>query len=221
MNTTKTFRVDARIRNNLLIKAREALGHKTAAEAARALGVSYISLVGYEALSDSPWRKQGGWKPSAVAIATAYKVVPELLWPDEIGGVKRTRTSMEIDAPAAFLEAPQTAEERMLDGSRLDVVESAMDLLSPRQRLVLNHRFGLDGSEPMVLSEIAEKVLNCHRERVRQIEVEALKIIREHVGADGEPKTQSVTNVLLERRKDTALLSKLSGMLQAHRTQAR
>ena len=109
----KTFRVDAKLRNNLLIRAREALGYKNAVQAAEALGLSYPSLIGYEGLVDLPWRTNGEWKQSAVVIATAYKAVPEMLWPDEICGVKRTRTSMEIDVPAAFLEPPKNPEEKL------------------------------------------------------------------------------------------------------------
>jgi len=117
----KTFRVDAKLRNNLLIRAREALG-QSGPKAAEAIGVSYHMLNLYEALKLSPWSKSGEWKKSAIRIATAYRVLPEMLWPEEIGRVKQTKVSMEIDAPeAAFLESPiATDAGRKALGRRAD-----------------------------------------------------------------------------------------------------
>ncbi len=41
-------------------------------------------------------------------------------------------------------------------------------------------RYGLDGHEPMTLKEIGAKI-KLTRERVRQIECEALRKIKEHI----------------------------------------
>jgi len=49
--------------------------------------------------------------------------------------------------------------------------------LPPRERTVIIHRYGLNGEEPKTLEEIG-KMLNISRERVRQIEIKALKRIR-------------------------------------------
>jgi hypothetical protein len=199
---SKTFRVDARIRNNLLIKAREALGYKSASQAAQAIGVAYGCLVRYESLSDSPWKKgsadqAGQWKSSAIAIATAYKTIPELLWPDEVDAVTNTRVSMEIDFPEGFvLEAPQTPEEKMLEDGRARTVSDAMMLLTPRERNVLHSRFGLGGDEPMTLSGTGD-ANSVSRERIRQIEIRALRKLRGFISDDGESQEDA-----LRRRAD-------------------
>ena len=49
--------------------------------------------------------------------------------------------------------------------------------LRPREREVLRMRFGLDGSQEQTLKQVAE-VLGVTRERVRQIEVRALRRLR-------------------------------------------
>lgn len=69
------------------------------------------------------------------------------------------------------LKAP---DELMLDH---DILRHAMDLLGDleeRESMVLKLRFGLDGSEPKTLKEIGTE-LGLTRERVRQIETEALR----------------------------------------------
>ena len=56
--------------------------------------------------------------------------------------------------------------------------------LNPRQRLVLERRYGLAGNAAQTLAEIAAE-LGLTRERVRQIQVEALARLRRIGAAEG------------------------------------
>jgi len=67
----------------------------------------------------------------------------------------------------------QAADEAMLK----DHVESALMELNPRERQVLRMRFGLEDGRDRTLGEIGEE-LGVSRERVRQIESEALAKLR-------------------------------------------
>jgi RNA polymerase primary sigma factor len=62
--------------------------------------------------------------------------------------------------------------------SRREAIARALEVLSPRDRRVLTLYFGLEGSRPMTLQEIAHE-LGVTRERVRQLRDRALKRLRE------------------------------------------
>lgn len=65
------------------------------------------------------------------------------------------------------------AEKKALDGE----LEKLLDSLNEREKIVVMHRFGLGDLKPYTLEEIG-KLLGVTRERVRQIEVQALEKLR-------------------------------------------
>lgn len=67
--------------------------------------------------------------------------------------------------------------ESIVDGERTRQVRRQVLRLASRERTVIARRFGLGGESPQTLSEIANH-LGLSKERVRQIEVSALEILR-------------------------------------------
>jgi RNA polymerase primary sigma factor len=65
-------------------------------------------------------------------------------------------------------------EERVEDTLRNEALAEALGVLGERERTVIILRYGLYGSEPKTLGEIGGE-LGVSRERVRQLETEALK----------------------------------------------
>jgi RNA polymerase primary sigma factor len=75
-----------------------------------------------------------------------------------------------------------TPDAEMVMADNLRQVQDLLSKLDERAAMVLRLRFGLDDEEPMTLLEIGER-FGLTRERVRQIEKNALGILREQVEA--------------------------------------
>jgi RNA polymerase primary sigma factor len=58
-----------------------------------------------------------------------------------------------------------------------DSVDKSLDMLSPTEAKVVRLRFGMDDDNPLTLKEIGDK-MNLSRERIRQIEAQALNKLR-------------------------------------------
>jgi len=81
-------------------------------------------------------------------------------------------------------ERVRSPEEDLLEHDNLAHVLRQLDTMDQREATVLRMRFGLDDNEPRTLKEIGE-TLGLTRERVRQIETEALNRLAESL--EGTP----------------------------------
>jgi RNA polymerase primary sigma factor len=127
--------------------------------------------------------------PSRAEIAAAVHISVEEL--DEL--LSQALTTSSLDTPIHGDEGRSSLGDLIADGSAeepLDRVERAiheeqldqmLGHLSSQEREVLAYRFGLDGQERMTLAEIGRK-LNVSRERVRQVEIKALRRLRRITG---------------------------------------
>lgn len=106
--------------------------------------------------------------------------------------VNRVRQILELPQQPVSLEAPVGESEDASLGNFVadqeapelehtialsmlkDQVQGLLATLTPRERMVVRRRFGLDGRQPETLEEVGRR-LKVTRERVRQIEREALQ----------------------------------------------
>ena len=80
-------------------------------------------------------------------------------------------------------ERLKSPEDELLETDVLAHVRTMMENMDAREATVLRMRFGLDNTEPHTLKEIGEQ-LGLTRERVRQIETEALRKLADSLEND-------------------------------------
>ena len=99
--------------------------------------------------------------------------------------VRASRGPMSLEYPVGedgdevlsdFVEDPEPIrpDGRMLDETLKQEMAFALDVLPDREREIVSLRFGLDGREPWTLDQIGDH-FGLTRERIRQIQVEALR----------------------------------------------
>jgi RNA polymerase primary sigma factor len=95
--------------------------------------------------------------------------------PSQMGGEGTSAAAETIADPQISLP-----EQTLLDASNGQLVETLMKKLDPRERKILELRFGMDGYDgpPRTFKEIGV-IIGLTRERVRQLEKQALISLRE------------------------------------------
>ena len=108
----------------------------------------------------------------AYQVEAALKSIPHLESLDAL--------AVEDGSPRWELQSDERSEspwQVVVDRDMREKVRATLELLPPRQQLIVRMRFGIGFNSEYNLEEIG-KVLNLTRERVRQLEVEALQRLR-------------------------------------------
>jgi RNA polymerase sigma factor (sigma-70 family) len=144
----------------------------TCTDLARLVGLHTTSLCALEtgvksprcteaSASDSPWQEV------PQRIADSLGVTCSWLWPEHAPATPRLPR-----------EETPTPEELYADAEMREVVRTAVAALPPRERAVIVRRFGLIDDEESTLDEIGPHIGGVSRERVRQLEAQALRELR-------------------------------------------
>jgi RNA polymerase primary sigma factor len=135
---------------------------------------------------------QLGRQPSELEVAEAMEEKPETV--ARIVDSMRTARSLDAETSGDEMrslsevledERGRPPEEAMERAADVDRAKQLLHVLSDRERRVLTLRYGLDDHEPRTLKEIGAEI-KLTRERVRQIENEALRKLRLHANRSGE-----------------------------------
>ncbi|HMH50332.1 MAG TPA: sigma-70 family RNA polymerase sigma factor [Candidatus Acidoferrum sp.] len=147
-------------------------------------------LLGRYAKAQQRLSQQLGRAPTTEEIAQALGTTVEQV--DELEEIRRPPVS--LDAPAGEDRSPvaETIADESADPNAFLLslfrkraeLATVLDDLAPNERLVLRHRFGLEGAAPETL-EVIGRGLGLTRERVRQIEMGGLRKLRGLLKARG------------------------------------
>jgi RNA polymerase primary sigma factor len=120
----------------------------------------------------------------------AWEIARELeLSSDEVEQIRRSaQAPVSLEKPVGdeeesefghFItdESAPAPEDEAETTFRKETLTKVLSMLSPRERAVLELRYGLDGKPPRTLDEVG-RTFNVTRERIRQIENQSLKKLR-------------------------------------------
>jgi RNA polymerase primary sigma factor len=129
-------------------------------------------------------RSELGREPTAAEVGREVELTP-----NEVEQIRRSaQTPVSLEKPVGDEEEsefgqfitdettplPDEAAETVM---RREILLKILSKLAPRERRVLELRYGLDGKHPRTLDEVG-KTFNVTRERIRQIENQGLKKLR-------------------------------------------
>jgi len=143
------------------------------------------------------------WRRASVKLAEELNRTPT---PEDIAaelGIPKKKLRIVKKAIALYNASPQSEqdesgltlgdivpddrtigpEDELINSDNLKHVFRLLDEMDSRESMILRMRFGLDDSEPRTLKEIGQ-ALGLTRERVRQIEGEALRKLHRNLNGD-------------------------------------
>ena len=113
-------------------------------------------------------------------------------------------------------EKTQAPDEQMLGHEDVSTIRELLNSIDEREATILRLRYGLNGEEPLTLKEIGQQV-GLTRERVRQLEIQALSKLQDRLTSDrplsfekaparvpSKPRTKKVAMVDAEHTPTTA-----------------
>jgi RNA polymerase primary sigma factor len=134
--------------------------------------------------SERKLRSELGREPTAAEVGRDLE-----LSADEVDQIRRSaQTPVSLEKPVGdeeesefgqFLTDDSTPlpDEAAEIAMRRELLSKILSKLAPRERRVLELRYGLDGQHPRTLDEVG-RTFNVTRERIRQIENQGLKKLR-------------------------------------------
>ena len=179
----KEFRLKVSVRNNLLLSAIEAQGYVSVAEFERSCELVVGSINNLVAMREAPILQNGEFSHKAKLVMEVLGAAPLDLWSEQQLTIKlKTNTGEQaIDANIVqhlleqkdrtdYLPSP---EDSLLSAETSAIVNEVLSSLNSREKEVLHERFSNEDTY-----ENVGKIHKVSKERIRQIELKALRKLR-------------------------------------------
>ena len=202
----KDYRIEIKVKNNILYKLMKAKGIDNVAEFSRLSGVNSPAIYNYMNLKEIPYfskkhPKEGEFKKSVLDLAEYLEVTPYEMFP--IQHLDKPLLTNKAESEMTFEEITQYVlpgadkallvdglygpEQIVYEGEKHDALSNMLKTLSKNEETALRMYYGLDGNKEESLTEIGKYMERKHphlssepltRERVRMIIEKGLRKMR-------------------------------------------
>lgn len=178
------YRIDFKVRNNLILKKIEALGYKSVNSFCIENNLQPRLVGELLAMKVSPLRNNGEFTILVKRLSKIFKCEEKDLFTEtQLNAILKTnkRTILVEEAQAKFYlenHPPQKfLEEQVLDDQIKNELNKQLEYLTEREKDILCMRNGLNGYEESTLEVCGEKY-QLATQTIRQIEAKALRKMR-------------------------------------------
>lgn len=180
------YRVDVRIRNNLILNKIAEKGYKSIADMCKQNQVEDKAAMIREIVRFAipPIDASGSMRPEVFDICMILECTPEdIFTPAQLYVQATSNTKTYIFTEEALklymedLQDNKSLEHQVLEDQQNVMLRDAVKTLTAREQKLITAKFGLDGNDPMTLEQLG-KLFNVSANRARQIEAVALRKLR-------------------------------------------
>jgi RNA polymerase sigma factor (sigma-70 family) len=182
------YHVKVSVKNNLILQAIKDMGYSTVKSFCVANGLDPTRVGGLINFSRYPLNKEGEFTDLAKELMEVLGAAPTDLWTAEQLNLKLSKNSVELTVRQDRLNAIlgmnrgelvsiEAPEDIVLKKELVERINESIDILEPRQKEVLELRFGLTDGRIHSMEEVGKK-FDVSPERVRQLEVNAIHKLR-------------------------------------------
>ena len=179
------YRIDIKVRNNLLLSKIEKIGFKSIPDFCKNHGISYRTVIKLISMKMKATDKNGNFLDTVYKISDALCCSPEDIFTEkqinaELKTNKKTLLVNEAEIQFCIESLSQNnllLEDKVNIEQRDKILFEKLDSLYPREREIIMMRFGLGGEEEHTLEEIGKK-FGVTRSRIREIEAKAIRKLR-------------------------------------------
>jgi len=176
----KDYRVEIKVKNNLLASAMDRKGIASAAELSRQAGITYTQACRYLNLQESVYDFRGEYRKCFIKLCDFFNLMPHELYPEAqiIEPLKTNKKTIQANANELVRLEEDTLDpaQIMEIGAKREAVGSMLGMLTKREAEVVSLRLGFEGEEHKW--EAIGNVYGVSKERVRQIYGKALRKMR-------------------------------------------
>lgn len=185
--TEESYRLELRIKNNMLYQMMRTSGYKTVAEMSRGSGIPQTEIGKAMNLKISAYNKLGNLCSTYAKLCDFLMCELEDICPPE-HRVNRLENNFFASAVGVeeLIRIENESPSKLIEHEEASsLVMEGLSELTPREERVIKLRFGLGGEEASTFDDIANE-MGVTRERIRHIEIKALRKMHDPKKAGGK-----------------------------------